>query len=157
MALIKCKECDGQVSDLASACPRCGAPMEPPIKLSAATAASAASKASPGMPMWFKLFGIAILLMALFSCIGSGRNQSDDMPMAQRYPGPWMSDFNLQITQALVKHGATGCGEFKYRESSMNRGEFLVHCTRDGVNSTAYLVWAGTGSVTGPHQVATGL
>lgn len=81
MALIECVECKKQISDLAPACPHCGAPITPSatesqIKLSAAMAAGAANNVSPGMPMWFKLFGTAILLIALFSCIGSGGKSS---------------------------------------------------------------------------------
>lgn len=31
MALIQCRECGGQISDKAPACPKCGCPAESPV------------------------------------------------------------------------------------------------------------------------------
>ena len=42
---------------------------ESQTKLSASMAAHATSKESPSIPLWFKLFVAAILMIALFSCI----------------------------------------------------------------------------------------
>lgn len=77
-----------------------------------------------------------------------------EIPLQERYPGPWRDDFNASISKALAQNSVRGCGEFKYRESKMNRGEYLVYCTRDGSNWVAYLVWASIKKVTGPHQVS---
>ena len=57
-----------------------------------------------------------------------------DMTLQQRYPSPWRDDFNLPISKALAQNSVRGCGEFKYRPSSRDKGEFLVYCTRDGKN-----------------------
>ena len=51
--------------------------------------------------------------------------------VADRYPGPWESEFNFEITKALTKAKVGSCGTFKYRASSMNKGEYLVYCTSD--------------------------
>ncbi|CAB5720004.1 Uncharacterised protein [Delftia tsuruhatensis] len=77
-----------------------------------------------------------------------------DMTLQERYPGPWRDDFNLPISKALAQNSVRGCGEFKYRPSSRDKGEFLVYCTRDGKSWVAYLVWAPIAKVTGPHQVS---
>ncbi|WP_313233984.1 hypothetical protein [Delftia acidovorans] len=77
-----------------------------------------------------------------------------DMTLQQRYPSPWRDDFNLPISKALAQNSVRGCGEFKYRPSSRDKGEFLVYCTRDGKSWVAYLVWAPIAKVTGPHQVS---
>lgn len=73
---------------------------------------------------------------------------------SERYPGPWRESANLGISKALVANNVRGCGEYKYRESSRDRGEFLVYCSRDGLSWSAYLVWANINKVTGPHQIS---
>lgn len=77
-----------------------------------------------------------------------------EVPLQDRYPGPWKDDPNLSISKALAQNSVRGCGEFKYRESRLNRGEYLVYCTRDGSNWTAYLVWTSIAKITGPHQIS---
>jgi hypothetical protein len=57
----------------------------------------------------------------------------------------------LSISRTLAAKNVRGCGQYKYRESSKNRGEYLVHCTSDGKNWTAYLVWPNISEITGPH------
>ena len=68
-----------------------------------------------------------------------------------RYPEPWREEFNVGITKTLAAKHIKGCGQYKYRESSKDKGEYLVHCTSDGKNWTAYLVWPNINEVTGPH------
>lgn len=77
-----------------------------------------------------------------------------DMTLQQRYPGPWRDDFNLPISKAFARSAINGCGEYKYRPSIRDKGEFLVYCTRDGKSWEAYLVWAPISKVTGPHQLS---
>ncbi|MEO7953026.1 MAG: hypothetical protein ABIR35_02885 [Polaromonas sp.] len=95
------------------------------------------------------MWKIALRIVAAASLMGCGPQK--DIPLAQRYPGEWSTAFNARITKALASNGITGCGEYKHRESSVDRDEFLVYCTRDGLNWRSYLVWSNTGSVTGPH------
>lgn len=77
-----------------------------------------------------------------------------EVALLERYPGPWTEDMNIPISRALVKNSIRGCGEYKYRPSNRDKGEFLVYCTRDGQNWEAYLVWTSAGKVTGPHQIS---
>ena len=73
---------------------------------------------------------------------------------ASQYPGPWSSAANAAISKALVKGGATGCGEYYYKASSQSADEYLVYCTRDGKNWVAWLVWPAIGNVIGPNKPA---
>ncbi|MBB6561985.1 hypothetical protein HNP48_004687 [Acidovorax soli] len=68
------------------------------------------------------------------------------------YPGPWKDDLNVDISRAFVAKQIRGCGEYRYKESRATRTEYLVHCTRDGKNWVAYLVWTRTGAITGPFK-----
>ena len=76
------------------------------------------------------------------------------MSLSERYPGPWRDDFNTGISRALAKNKIRGCGEYKYRPSSNDHNEYLVRCTRDGVNWSSYIVWVGIDNdkVMGPHK-----
>lgn len=76
---------------------------------------------------------------------------SQAQPLAERYESAWRTDFHTGITQALIANNVRGCGEYKYRESRKDRGEYLVYCTRDGKMWTAYLVWASIKKVMGPY------
>ncbi|MDA7088939.1 hypothetical protein PH586_21390 [Pseudomonas sp. SA3-5] len=73
--------------------------------------------------------------------------------VAERYPGPWEYEFNFEMTRALTKAEVGSCGHFKYRASSMDRGEYLVYCTSDSENWTAYMVWPNIEKVLGPYQI----
>ena len=80
-----------------------------------------------------------------------------DMSLSKRYPGPWREDFNKGISRALVKnkkliYSIRDCGQYKYRPSSVNRNEYIVRCSRDGVNWSTYFVWVGIDEVMGPYK-----
>lgn len=87
----------------------------------------------------------------LYAMIGIGGESANTTSLSERYPGPWQEDFNLGISKALAGKKIRGCGQYKFRESSMDKKEYLVYCTRDGNDWLAYLVWPNIGSVTGPH------
>ena len=72
--------------------------------------------------------------------------------MKERYPAPWQEEFNIEISKTLVSHNVRGCGEYKYRESSRNRGEYLVRCTNDGKNWHTYVVWIYANKILGPYK-----
>lgn len=59
MALIPCLECDHQISDKASACPQCGAPVGPAGNWTQAKA----GKISRPLPPVLMLFGVASLVL----------------------------------------------------------------------------------------------
>jgi len=90
------------------------------------------------------LFALLTLLVV------TGCGKTADIPISQRYPGPWHDTFNKEITMALGKNNIGRCGEYKYRESSQDKGEYLVLCSSDGTKWVGYLVWPLTGAVTGP-------
>ncbi len=96
------------------------------------------------------LFGLMLAsqiskTMMLFSGTGPG--------LGPEYMNqPWREDANADITKTLAGAKASGCEQFRYREHPTANGEFLVHCTTDGTNWQAYLVWPQTGKVLGPLQ-----
>jgi hypothetical protein len=63
------------------------------------------------------------------------------------YPEPWLDEFNVGISKALSMNKISGCGQYRYRGSTKNSGEYLVQCTRDGVIWLSYLVWTRTEAV----------
>lgn len=71
--------------------------------------------------------------------------------VASKYESTWRTDFNLDITKALAAKDIAGCGEYKYKASLEQRREYIVYCTADGENWTAYLVWTGINEVMGPY------
>jgi hypothetical protein len=73
---------------------------------------------------------------------------------ADTYPGAWSDAPNSGIQQALIKNGARGCGEYWYKAAASSPNEYLVYCTRDGKNWTAYLVWTSAGKIMGPNQIS---
>ncbi len=87
---------------------------------------------------------LPILLLA-------GACSGEQASMAERYPGSWRADFHVGISKALAKNKIRGCGEFKYKPSVKNSGEYLVRCTRNGTTWQSYLVWAGSDKVMGPY------
>lgn len=99
---------------------------------------------------------VFVLLMALLAA-GAAVPKEGTLRLAERYPGPWRLDFYGGITQTLISNGVRGCGEYKWRESSHDRGEYLVYCSRDGKRWLVYLIWPNTGKVNGPHEADTSL
>jgi len=95
---------------------------------------------------------ILLVLAGLVLWVLYPRKPAPEIPLSERYPGPWREEFHVGITKALASKAIRGCGQYKYRESSKDRGEFLVHCTGDGKFWTAYFVWPNTEGVMGPYQ-----
>lgn len=88
-----------------------------------------------------------ILGFVLATVAGMGQAES----VAQKYPGPWVYDFNPSITKALVVANVSGCGIYRYRVSKDSNSEFLVYCSSDNENWSAYLVWPNIENVMGPY------
>ena len=87
----------------------------------------------------------------------SSASASNNPTLSERYPSPWRTDGNLDIMKALSGAKARDCGEFKYRASAFDRGEYFVHCSRDGANWSSYMVWISSGKVMGPNKPANDL
>lgn len=95
---------------------------------------------------------IVLVLAGLVLWVLYPREPAREIPLSERYPAPWREDFHVGITKALALKAIRGCGQYKYRESSKDQNEFLVHCTGDGKSWTAYFVWPATEGVMGPYQ-----
>lgn len=72
MALINCKECDKQISDQASSCPSCGAPVDASVPAVSPQDATTAKK-----PSTYKyiLYGTFVLVVAI-SCMSGGKKSN---------------------------------------------------------------------------------
>ncbi|AME28662.2 hypothetical protein AXG89_33270 (plasmid) [Burkholderia sp. PAMC 26561] len=90
------------------------------------------------------------MAVAAVALLGASSSWSETIAVAKRYPGPWKDDFNLEITKSLAWNKVAGCGEYKYRASSLDKDEFLVYCSSDDVAWTAYLVWPVIHKIIGP-------
>lgn len=69
---------------------------------------------------------------------------------SERYKGDWHSprgDEFITIGRSLVKNNIGDCGEYYVRESSMDKGEYVVGCTNDGAHFNYYVVWTSTEKV----------
>ena len=91
-----------------------------------------------------------IVLVAIILAFFTGCGQ--DMSLEEEWSGPWKEDVNIGITKALIKNKVTLCGEYKYKHSKKSSSEYIVHCTPDGKNWYAYIVWTGTEKIIGPHK-----
>lgn len=115
------------------------------------------------VPLQFVLPAISAVFLVAVGVWWDGRTSGRPavLPTAERsaptlsemYPGPWREDFDLGISRALVQSKVTGCGQYKFRASATQSGEFLVHCSRDGVHWRAYFVWTRIEEAEGPYSV----
>ena len=101
------------------------------------------------------IFGCFILVIVFFSVLGAGREDKNKKEkieekitpptfhlFGETYSGEWKDEQNedfIKIAKTLVAHNITGCGEMYYAEAS--KDEYVVACTRDGVNFNYYDVW----------------
>lgn len=69
---------------------------------------------------------------------------------------PWTEGTNDQFTKVartLAKNSIRGCGEFYLRPNSKSpENEFLVGCSRDGLNWLYYIVFTVAETVQGPYN-----
>jgi hypothetical protein len=91
----------------------------------------------------------ALIIFCFINLVGC--NNPREIPLSERYSGSWQEEFNIGISKLLVSKKISGCGQYKFRESSIDKNEYLVYCTSDGSNWAAYIVWPNIGEVTGPH------
>lgn len=145
MALGSCKECGNKVSSGAKTCPSCG--VKKPYK----------KKAKDLTLLDYGIIvAVFVAMMIVFTQSSNNERNSEnlnrDTSLGSKYEANWKTDVNLKISQALVKSNIRNCGEYKYKESRTHKGEYVVYCTRDGINWTSYLVWTGTKKVMGPYD-----
>lgn len=72
-------------------------------------------------------------LIGLLALAGTSTAQSE-------FPGKWQQGFHAGISKALAKHQIRGCPELRYKESKSQSGVFMVECSEDGKDWTAYRV-----------------
>ena len=87
---------------------------------------------------------IAVLLVTYF------QKATPEPTLAERYPGLWQTSTHEGIARTLVKNQIRNCGQLQYRRAAEQPDEYLVYCTRDGANWSAYLVFTAAEKVTGP-------
>jgi hypothetical protein len=83
----------------------------------------------------------------------------EQRPFAEQYPGPWKDDVKIELVKLLIAQHAQGCGELWWRTRDGKTGkfaEYLVYCTSDGKEWTAWLLWPGINSATGPSGISDG-
>ena len=83
MALISCKECAGQVSDSASSCPHCGAPVGVAAVSGQRFGESAQPVAKKSGGLWKWILGVPVGLFVLMMFIG-GMNSNPEKTHARR-------------------------------------------------------------------------
>ncbi len=68
---------------------------------------------------------------------------------SDRFPSPWVEERSPGIDRVLGNHNISGCENLVYRPSDISsgpldpRGVFLVYCSPDGTNWTAYIASPG--------------
>ena len=103
-----------------------------------------------GVRIGIMVIGAAVLLNAF----GGGKSATRNAPFKEQYPGPWVPGTTAEITIALARNGAHGCGEYFYRTAASSNSEALVYCKSASNTWTAYLVWLKSGDVVGPSQIS---
>lgn len=98
-----------------------------------------------------RLHGLLVYASLIGFLVAIIPSPSHAQSLAERYESTWRTDFHTGITQALIANNVRGCGEYQYRESRTDKGEYLVYYTQEGKTWTAYLVWASIKKILGPY------
>jgi len=141
MALIQCAECNGAVSDAASACPHCGAP----VKASSVSPVQQQA-AAPGTLSWFWAFAIVIAFVAAIFWIFSP-SKSEEPPSRTTTDVATEPDIDAQTqgkVKAIIESRGLWCGRVvRYYEapfkSSINAPVYYAFCD-DGNNAVIYYI-----------------
>nr|TFG52613.1 MAG: hypothetical protein E4H34_04765 [Hyphomicrobiales bacterium] len=85
-----------------------------------------------------------------------------DPSPSDRFPGPWVEERSMAINRVLGSQNISGCENLVYRPSDVSngpldpRGDFLVYCSADGANWTAYIASPGLTrdrALNGPFEI----
>jgi hypothetical protein len=85
-----------------------------------------------------------------------------DPSPSDRFPEPWVRERSMAIDRVLGNHNISGCENLAYRPSDASsgpldpRGDFLVYCSPNGSNWTAYIASPGLArdrNLTGPFEI----
>ena len=108
MAVFKCADCQGTVSDKAPACPHCGAPVTKPEAIAPAEPKAAKKPMSKGVKI---TIGVVSVLMVV-SCISAGidapktEGQASQAVNEPAAPKPMSKIEALTACQMLIKKAA---------------------------------------------------
>jgi hypothetical protein len=94
------------------------------------------------------LWGLACLLIT-----------ADARPMllqSEYFPGPWL-EVTQEIRDVLTLNKVSACSQAAGRESSRNRGEYLLYCTSDEKLWTSWRVQPAEHTVRGPGRLFQGI
>ena len=142
MALIQCAECSGTVSDTASACPHCGAPVK-----SAPVAQTQPQAVAPGPLSWFWSFVIVIAFVAVIFWLFSPSKSEEPKRQPTTTDTSTKPDIDAQTqgrVKAIIESRGLWCGRaVRYYEapfkSSVNAPVYYAFCD-DGNNAVIYYI-----------------
>jgi hypothetical protein len=80
---------------------------------------------------------------------------ADARPMllpSERFPGPWL-EVTQEVRDFLTLNKVSACSQAAGRESSHNRGEYLLYCTSDEKLWTSWRVQPAARIVRGPGRL----
>lgn len=113
MALVKCMECGGEVSDKAAACPRCGAPPTLAVEASPVPAASPAKPWRNTAAAWIGGFGIVAIAVGAVAALMIMRGGPSGLPPTLESggpaqassPAPWVDRADVEL-RSMLNEGA---------------------------------------------------
>jgi hypothetical protein len=71
---------------------------------------------------------------------------------SEQFPGPWL-EITQEIRDLLTLNRVSGCSQAAGRESSHNRGEYLLYCTSDEKLWTSWRVQPAARIIRGPGRL----
>lgn len=109
---------------------------------------------SASVPAWVPPASLALLAIAL---IVSGERQEPAQEAARPrtfqprdFQSEWRHKPDVDLVRTLAATQVPDCSEFVFRPHKFQHGHYLVYCTNDGRQWTAWLVTTGTRRVVGP-------
>lgn len=113
MALIACAECNQQISDKASSCPHCGAPIQQ-VSTDTSVAAEATTQKSGvwkwvlGLPVW-----AFVLLMAIGSCAESSPDGKARAQSKATIKQCWIEQARKSLDPGTARFAASACEQME--------------------------------------------
>ena len=130
MALIKCPECEQQISSEAVSCPNCS--YSPKKK-----------KGLGCLPIVGGIFLGIIVLFIIFSILdpdeSNGGVITDERSYEQSWRSPSAGYEYTTIGRIIVKNNIEVCGEYHVKEIEHN--EFVIACTANGTDWDYFVVY----------------
>lgn len=160
MALVKCTECGQEISDKATACPRCGAPAavkdgSPTIKASNTEVSGGAKASSKQVSIGRQIFGIVIaviiVVVAYRGCLD--QEQRDAVNRVSSVVGltvtPWIDRAQAAFRSQLAKENQQGLiaisvvGSLHPTGTSPRLESFRVDAIGDTLVASFTVAWIG--------------